>query len=134
MTSTFHHIALIGKYHTPAAGVPSDAASEALQRIAGYVRSLGCEVILDTQSAIYAGLPDYPSMDVDGLGRHCDLGLVVGGDGTMLGVCRHLARYGTPLVGINQGRLGLSPISPWMNSKPPSRPYCRASTRKTNAP
>ena len=57
MTSTFHHIALIGKYHTPAAGVPSDAASEALQRIAGYVRSLGCEVILDTQSAIYAGLP-----------------------------------------------------------------------------
>ncbi|MBO1925783.1 hypothetical protein J4711_13970 [Staphylococcus epidermidis] len=24
----------------------------------------------------------------------------------MLGVCRHLARYGTPLVGINQGRLG----------------------------
>jgi hypothetical protein len=73
MTSTFHHIALIGKYHTPAAGVPSDAASEALQRIAGYVRSMGCEVILDTQSAIYAGLPDYPSMDVDGLGRHCDL-------------------------------------------------------------
>lgn len=67
---------------------------------------MGCEVILDTQSAIYAGLPDYPSMDVDGLGKHCDLGLVVGGDGTMLGVCRHLARYGTPLVGINQGRLG----------------------------
>lgn len=106
MTSTFRHIALIGKYHTPNAGAPSDAASEALLRIASYVRSLGCEVILDTQSAIYAGLSDYPSMDVDGLGKHCDLGLVVGGDGTMLGVCRHLARYGTPLVGINQGRLG----------------------------
>ena len=106
MTSTFRHIALIGKYHTPDAGAPSDAASEALLRIASYVRSLGCEVILDTQSAIYAGLSDYPSMDVDGLGKYCDLGLVVGGDGTMLGVCRHLARYGTPLVGINQGRLG----------------------------
>ncbi|MEX8191960.1 NAD kinase [Comamonas guangdongensis] len=106
MTSTFRHIALIGKYHTPAAGAPSAAAGQALQRIAAYVRSLGCEVILDTQSAIYAGLSDYPSMDVGGLGKHCDLGLVVGGDGTMLGVGRHLARYGTPLVGINQGRLG----------------------------
>lgn len=106
MTSTFHHIALIGKYHTPAAGAPSEAASTALRRIADYVRSQGCEVILDTQSALNSGMSDYPSMDVDGLGRHCDLGLVLGGDGTMLGVCRHLARYGTPLVGINQGRLG----------------------------
>ena len=106
MTSTFRHIALIGKYHSPAAGAPSASASEALQRIATYVRSLGHEVILDTQSAIYAGLSGYQSMDVDGLGKYCDLGLVVGGDGTMLGVSRHLARYGTPLVGINQGRLG----------------------------
>ena len=106
MTSTFRHIALIGKYHSPAAGAPSASASEALQRIATYVSSLGHEVMLDTQSAIYAGLSGYQSMDVDGLGKYCDLGLVVGGDGTMLGVSRHLARYGTPLVGINQGRLG----------------------------
>ena len=34
------------------------------------------------------------------------LALVVGGDGTMLGIGRQLARYGVPLVGINQGRLG----------------------------
>ena len=106
MTSTFRHIALIGKYHSPAAAAPSAEASASLQRIAAHVRSLGCEVILDTQSAIYAGLPDYPSMDVDGLGRHCDLGLVVGGDGTMLGIGRKMAQYGVPLIGINQGRLG----------------------------
>ena len=30
----------------------------------------------------------------------------LGGDGTMLGIARQLARHGTPLVGINQGRLG----------------------------
>jgi hypothetical protein len=32
--------------------------------------------------------------------------VVVGGDGTMLGIGRQLARYGVPLIGINQGRLG----------------------------
>jgi NAD+ kinase len=32
--------------------------------------------------------------------------VVLGGDGTMLGIARRLARWGTPLVGINQGRLG----------------------------
>lgn len=102
----FRNVALIGKYHAPSASTPSASACDALQRIAVFLRSQGCEVTLDTRSAIYAGLSDYPSMDADGLGRHCDLGLVVGGDGTMLGVSRHLARYGTPLIGINQGRLG----------------------------
>jgi NAD+ kinase len=38
--------------------------------------------------------------------QHCDLGVVVGGDGTMLGIGRQLAQYGVPLIGINQGRLG----------------------------
>ncbi|MFM6180189.1 MAG: NAD(+)/NADH kinase, partial [Dolichospermum sp.] len=36
----------------------------------------------------------------------CDLGLVVGGDGTMLGIGRRLAPHAVPLIGINQGRLG----------------------------
>jgi NAD+ kinase len=40
------------------------------------------------------------------IGAQCDLGLVVGGDGTMLGIGRQLAQFGVPLVGINQGRLG----------------------------
>ncbi|WP_027015477.1 NAD kinase [Comamonas composti] len=106
MTSTFRHVGLIGKYHAPNTSGPSNTTSDVLQRIAGFLTHQGCEVVLDTQSAIHAGLADYPTMDVDGLGRHCDLSLVVGGDGTMLGVSRHLAQYGTPLIGINQGRLG----------------------------
>jgi NAD+ kinase len=40
------------------------------------------------------------------IGARCDLAVVVGGDGTMLGIARELARHNLPLVGINQGRLG----------------------------
>ena len=47
MTSTFRHIALIGKYHTPAAGAPSATASAALQRIAS-------DLPLDDQVLDYA--------------------------------------------------------------------------------
>ena len=35
-----------------------------------------------------------------------DLAIAVGGDGTMLGVARVVARHGVPLVGINLGHLG----------------------------
>jgi NAD+ kinase len=52
------------------------------------------------------GLNRYTTMDVAAIGASCDLCLVVGGDGTMLGIGRQLAQYGVPLIGINQGRLG----------------------------
>jgi len=43
---------------------------------------------------------------VAGIGSACDVCVVVGGDGTMLGIGRQLAQFGVPLIGINQGRLG----------------------------
>jgi NAD+ kinase len=52
------------------------------------------------------GLNHYNTMDVATIGETCDLCLVVGGDGTMLGIGRQMAQYGVPLIGINQGRLG----------------------------
>ena len=35
-----------------------------------------------------------------------DLAIVLGGDGTLIGVARQLAPFGTFIIGINQGRLG----------------------------
>lgn len=61
---------------------------------------------LEAETASNMGLAHYPALTVDEIGAQCDLGLVVGGDGTMLGIGRRLARFGTPLIGINQGRLG----------------------------
>jgi len=47
------------------------------------------------------------------LAKDADLAIVVGGDGTFLSAVRTLADYGTPVMGINLGRLGfLVDISP----------------------
>ena len=106
MTSKFRHVALIGKYQATAAGAMTDSSRYALEEIAQFLTHQGCRVTLEKETAINTGLTTYPAMEVDTIGTQCDLGLVVGGDGTMLGIGRRLARYGTPLIGINQGRLG----------------------------
>jgi len=40
------------------------------------------------------------------IGQQADIAVSVGGDGTMLNAARRLVDYGTPLFGINLGRLG----------------------------
>jgi NAD+ kinase len=106
MNSIFRHVALIGKYHASLSGKQSDAMRQVLEEIAEYLAVQGCEVMLEGETANNAGLGGYPLVDVPEIGTRCDLGLVVGGDGTMLGIGRQLAPFGVPLIGINQGRLG----------------------------
>jgi NAD+ kinase len=99
MKSHFRHVALIGKYHAL-------GSRSALEDIAQFLHRQGCEVSLETETANNTGLLGYPALSVSQIGAQCDLGLVVGGDGTMLGIGRQLAQHGVPLIGINQGRLG----------------------------
>jgi NAD+ kinase len=102
----FHQVALIGKYPNSSAGLPSAGSQLAVAEVAQFLLQLGCDVVLETQTAAVMGLSDYTTMDVAEIGMHCDLCLVIGGDGTMLGMGRQLAPYKVPLIGINQGRLG----------------------------
>ena len=108
MQPHFRHVALIGKYQVSGSG--SSALTEASQNIlagiAQFLLEQGCAVSLESRTADSVHLPQYPALDVQDIGAQCDLGLVVGGDGTMLSIGRQLAQYGTPLIGINQGRLG----------------------------
>lgn len=106
MKSIFRQVALIGKYHAPAAPAAAASTRAALEDIANFLTAQGCEVVVERDTAAVAGLTGRPTADVAGIGAQCDLGLVVGGDGTMLGIGRQLARHGVPLIGINQGRLG----------------------------
>ena len=99
MPSRFRHAALVGKYQ--AQGIRG-----ILEEVAQFLLRQGLEVSLEKQTALSTGILDHGSLTAAELGRECDLAVVVGGDGTMLGIARQLAHHGTPLVGINQGRLG----------------------------
>jgi NAD+ kinase len=114
----FAHVVIIGKYQAP-------GARHAVDEIAHFLHDEGCDVSLEQETALNTGLLQYPALDVPAMGKTCDLALVVGGDGTMLGIGRQLARYGVPLVGINQGRLGFMTDIPFDNFREKLRPMLR---------
>ena len=99
MSTRFLHAALVGKYQ-------AEGIREVLERLAAFLVGRGLKVSVETETARNTGIDRYPMLDVEQLGPRCDLAVVLGGDGTMLGIARRLARHGTPLIGINQGRLG----------------------------
>ncbi len=99
MPSRFRHAALVGKYQ--ARGIRG-----VLEEIAHFLVRQGLEVSLERETALNTGIADFNSLSPTELGKHCDMAIVVGGDGTMLGIARQLARFNLPMVGINQGRLG----------------------------
>jgi NAD+ kinase len=106
MKSIFRRVALIGKYHANVSRGQSDSMRDVLDDVEQFLSAQGCEVMIEKETAANACISALQIMDVPEIGTHCDLGLVVGGDGTMLGIGRQLAPFGVPLIGINQGRLG----------------------------
>lgn len=101
-TSHFRQVALFGKHHSS----HTPASRQVLDEIAHFLMDQGCDVVLESTTASASGLTGYTTMDTAQIGQQCDLALVIGGDGTMLGIGRQLAQYGVPLIGINAGRLG----------------------------
>jgi NAD+ kinase len=99
MPTAFRHAAIVGKYQ--ARGI-----RPVLEEVAHFLVGLGLEVSFDRETAQATGVADFDTLTPEQAGQRCDFAVVVGGDGTMLGIARELARSHLPLVGINQGRLG----------------------------
>jgi NAD+ kinase len=115
MAERFRHVAIVGKHQAP-------GIQPVLSEIAQFLCSSGLDVSLEEATALNTGLTGYDVLTHDQLGRACDLAVVIGGDGTMLGFAREMAKYGIPLLGINQGRLGFItdiPIERWRESLAP---------------
>jgi len=110
MAARFRHAAIIGKYQ--ARGI-----RPVLEDVARFLCEQGLDVSFERETAVATGVADYDVLTTSQLGSRCDLAVVVGGDGTMLGIGRELARHGVPLVGINQGRLGFVTDIPFAHFK-----------------
>ncbi|HEY6133142.1 MAG TPA: NAD kinase [Rubrivivax sp.] len=99
MRARFRHAAIVGKYR-------AQGIRPVLEEVARFLVEQGLEVSFERETALATGVTQYEGLGPAEMGARCDLAVVVGGDGTMLGIARELARYNLPLVGINQGRLG----------------------------
>ena len=81
---------------------PTESLAGPLTALISVIRKTGAEIFLDERSAATlgerAGSRGYTRAE---LGELFDLAVVLGGDGTMLGVARSLAPFGTPIVGVS---------------------------------
>ncbi len=91
--------ALISRRHNP-------SVIQSLATIADFLHGAGQIAIYEEETARNLGIPGITGVPLDELGQTIAAAIVVGGDGTMLGIGRRLAPYNVPLIGINHGRLG----------------------------
>lgn len=97
--SQFKTVALVGRNNTP-------GIREPLIALASCIVKRGFEVVFEAQTSHDVGGTEYQALSTSEIGVRADVAVVLGGDGTMLGLGRQLAPYGTPLIGVNHGRFG----------------------------
>jgi NAD+ kinase len=100
--STFKSVGLFGRPQT-------EGLAPSLRKIIGCIQQSGAEVWVESETAKSAGLGPREitgSGTLESLTKRIDLGVILGGDGTLLGVARQLAPHGIAIIGVNQGRLG----------------------------
>ncbi|MBA2780012.1 NAD(+) kinase [Billgrantia kenyensis] len=102
----FKNIGLIGR-------LGSAKVVETLKRLMRFLDERGLHVIVEDRTATVLLDHGHPEASRRTLGELCDLVIVVGGDGSLLGAARTLCHSGTLMLGVNRGRLGfLTDISP----------------------
>lgn len=84
------------------------AASDHLGRLADWLRTREIQPVFETETAALAGTLTLATQSRDALPAEVDLVIVMGGDGTLLGMATRIAQSGrdVPILGVNFGSLG----------------------------
>lgn len=98
MTTKFSTIGLIGKPHHKGTNLT-------LKRLHHWLSMQGYKILVEERVATDLAIP-VDKVDLLEIGEKCDLAIVVGGDGNMLGAARVLSRYDICVIGVNRGNLG----------------------------
>jgi len=102
----FRNIGLIGR-------MGSVKVVETLRRLKKILSEEDCHVIIEEKTSGILPGHGLQVCSIKMMGETCDLVIVVGGDGSLLGAARALAKSNVPVLGVNRGRLGfLTDISP----------------------
>jgi NAD+ kinase len=102
----FKSIGLIGRYR-------GNMYLETLKLLITLLQQRHINIVLEQDTAAALDNPTLPTVTRDELSLHCDLIIVVGGDGSLLGAARYATAHDVPVVGINRGTLGfLTDIKP----------------------
>ncbi len=96
---SFRNVGLIARPGSP-------QVVETLQTIIAFLDARNIKLVLDEDIKDMMPHDGHQRGNRKMIGETCDLVIVVGGDGCLLGAARDLARYKVPLLGVNRGRLG----------------------------
>ncbi len=77
--------------------------SEILKGLLPWLRQKNCEAYVDLETASILNIEGFSRSEIPSL---VDIIVVLGGDGTMLSVCRLVGDKGIPILGVNIGGLG----------------------------
>jgi NAD+ kinase len=103
---TFKKIGIIGRVRNP-------GVKETLKALTEYLIELKQELIIEEETAESLDSCTLPTIPRDQLGTHCNLLIVVGGDGSLLNAAHAVVDANVPVLGINRGSLGfLTDIHP----------------------
>ena len=82
----------------------TEPMGEALKKLLSILKAQNVDYLLETSTAEH--LPGSTGVSLEELGEKADVIIMLGGDGTTLGIARRLAKFKLPIIAINAGRLG----------------------------